>query len=162
MLAEGSRMGLVNRSAPPGEVVPGLYYDDVEAAIDWLCGAFGFTERYRYGPEDHTVGAFLAIGESSVALSEARVGQTPDWDHNGELRPPRGDFATGGVSVRVTDVDAHYDRATAFGARTFGPPTTYRFGERQYTAEDLAGHRWSFTQSVADIAPEDWGARLPS
>jgi uncharacterized glyoxalase superfamily protein PhnB len=109
-----------------------------------------------------TVGAFLAIGESSVALSEARVGQSPDWDDNGELRPPRGDFATGGVSVRVTDVDAHYDRATAFGARTFGPPTTYRFGERQYTAEDLAGHRWSFTQSVADIAPEDWGARLPS
>ena len=27
----------------------------------------GFTERYRYGPKDHTVGAFLAVGESSVA-----------------------------------------------------------------------------------------------
>lgn len=155
-------MGIVNRSAPPGEVVPGLYYDDVDAAIDWLCGAFGFTERYRYGPPDHTVGAFLAVGESSVALSEARVGQSPDWDDNGDLRPPRGDFVTGGVSVRVPDVDAHYDCASAFGAMTFGPPTTYRFGERQYTAEDLAGHRWSFTQSVADIAPEDWGARLPS
>jgi uncharacterized glyoxalase superfamily protein PhnB len=64
--------------------------------------------------------------------------------------------------VRVPDVDAHYDCASAFGAMTFGPPTTYRFGERQYTAEDLAGHRWSFTQSVADIAPEDWGAKLPS
>jgi len=56
----------------------------------------------------------------------ARVGQSPDWDDDAELRPPRGDFATGGVSVRVPDVDAHYDRATAFGARTCGPPTTYR------------------------------------
>lgn len=154
-------MGMVNRSAPPGEVVPGLYYDDVDAAISWLCGAFGFTERYRYGPADHPIGAFLAVGESSVALSEARVGQSPDWDDDTDLRPPRGDFTTGGVSVRVTEVDAHYDRATAFGARTFGPPTTYRFGERQYTAVDLAGHRWSFTQSVADIAPEDWGATVP-
>jgi uncharacterized glyoxalase superfamily protein PhnB len=155
-------MGMVNRSAPPGEVVPGLYYDDVEAAIAWLCSAFGFTERYRYGPTDHAVGAFLAVGESSVALSETRVGQSPDWDDNTERRPPREDFRTSGVMVRVTDVDAHYDRATAFGAKTFGPPRTYRFGERQYTSEDLAGHRWSFTQSVADIAPEEWGARLPS
>jgi uncharacterized glyoxalase superfamily protein PhnB len=155
-------MAIVNRSAPPGEVVPGLYYDDVDAAIDWLCGAFGFSERYRYGPPGHAVGAFLAVGESSVALSEARVGQSPDWDDDADLRPPRDGFRTGGVSVRMADVDAHHERATAFGARTFGPPMTYQFGERQYTAEDLAGHRWSFTQSVADIAPEDWGATLPS
>ena len=73
-------MALVNRSAPPGEVVPGLYYDDVDAAIDWLCGAFGFTERYRYGPPDRAAGAFLAVGGSSVALSQARVGQSPDAD----------------------------------------------------------------------------------
>jgi uncharacterized glyoxalase superfamily protein PhnB len=114
------------------------------------------------GVAHHAVGAVLAVGESSVALSETRVGQSLDWDDNTERRPPREDFTTSGVMVRVTDVDAHHDRATAFGAKTFGPPTTHRFGERQYTAEDLAGHRWSFTQSVADIAPEEWGARLPS
>jgi hypothetical protein len=22
---------------------------------------------------------------------------------------------------------------------------------------DLAGHRWCFTQSIADLAPEQWG-----
>jgi hypothetical protein len=33
----------------------------------------------------------------------------------------------------------------------------YPYGERQYTAEDLAGHRWTFTQAIADVAPEDWG-----
>ena len=155
-------MGMVNRSAPPGEVVPGLYYDDVEAAIDWLCGAFGFAERYRYGPKDHTVGACLAVGASSVALSETRASgshptgtTTPNYDRLG------GDFITSGVSVRVTDVDAHYDRATAFGAKTFGPPTTYRFGERQYTAEDLAGHRWSFTQSVPTSPRRNGGRSCP-
>lgn len=30
-------------------------------------------------------------------------------------------------------------------------------GERQYSAEDLAGHHWTFTQAIADLTPEDWG-----
>ena len=31
------------------------------------------------------------------------------------------------------------------------------YGERQYVATDLAGHQWTFTQSVADVSPEEWG-----
>jgi hypothetical protein len=38
---------VVNRSAPPGPVIPTLICEDVGKAIDWLCGAFGFTERLR-------------------------------------------------------------------------------------------------------------------
>jgi predicted enzyme related to lactoylglutathione lyase len=29
---------------------------------------------------------------------------------------------------------------------------------RQYTAEDFAGYEWTFSQSVADVDPEEWGA----
>jgi hypothetical protein len=36
---------------------------------------------------------------------------------------------------------------------------TFGFAKRQYTAEDLGSHRWTFTQSVADVAPEEWGGR---
>jgi uncharacterized glyoxalase superfamily protein PhnB len=32
------------------------------------------------------------------------------------------------------------------------------FGERQYTVEDLEGHRWTFSQSIADVPFEAWGA----
>ena len=59
--------------------------------------------------------------------------------------------------VRVDDVDGHYDRARKRGAVIDGPPTDYPYGERQYTAEDLGGHRWTFSQSIADVRPEDWG-----
>lgn len=38
---------VVNRSAPRATVVPILVYEDVAAAVDWLCDAFGFTERLR-------------------------------------------------------------------------------------------------------------------
>lgn len=42
---------IVNRSAAPGPVVPTLVYEDVGQAIDWQCETFGFSERFRYGPE---------------------------------------------------------------------------------------------------------------
>jgi hypothetical protein len=40
------------------------------------------------------------------------------------------------------------------------PPTDYRYGERQYTAKDVGGHRWTFSQSIADVDPADWGGEL--
>jgi len=33
------------------------------------------------------------------------------------------------------------------------PPTAYPYGERQYTAEESAGHRWTFSQSIGDVDP---------
>ena len=130
----------------------------------WLCSAFGFTELYRYGPAEHPTGAFLATGHGgSVALQISRVGQSPSWDDDAELRPLRpGEPISGGISVRVDDVDAHHAQAVTCGATILNPPTTYPFGERQYTAVDLAGHRWGFTQSVADVDPAEWGATRPS
>ena len=59
--------------------------------------------------------------------------------------------------VKVDNVDAHHDHARQRGARILSPPADYSYGERQYTAEDLAGHCWTFTQAIADLAPEDWG-----
>jgi len=147
-----------NRSAPAGSVVPTLVYEDVAQAIDWLCGAFGFKERFRYGPQGRVAGAQLAVGEGAVMLSVARAGQGPGWADNAEFRPPRDGEVSVVLSVHVEDVDQHFERAEQFGARILHPPTDYPFGERQYTAEDLAGHRWAFSQSIADVAPEEWGA----
>jgi uncharacterized glyoxalase superfamily protein PhnB len=43
------------------------------------------------------------------------------------------------------------------GAHILSPPTDYPYGERQYSAEDLGGHRWTFSQSIADVDPASWG-----
>lgn len=64
------------------------------------------------------------------------------------------------VLVQVDDADEHSARAAAAGARIVSPPTDYPYGERQYTAEDLAGHRWTFSQSIADVDLADWGGVL--
>jgi uncharacterized glyoxalase superfamily protein PhnB len=126
---------LTNRSMPSGAVIPVLGYDDdVAAAADWLCETFGFAERWRAGSHR----AQLAVGDSAVAITE-------------------GGSRGSNVMVRVDDVDAHYERAREHGAQILGPPADYPYGERQYTAVDVGGHTWTFSQSIADVAPEDWG-----
>ena len=60
----------------------------------------------------------------------------------------------------MADVDAHHAAAEQAGARIIQPPADYPFGERQYTAEDPGGYRWTFSQSIADVDPADWGGTL--
>jgi uncharacterized glyoxalase superfamily protein PhnB len=61
------------------------------------------------------------------------------------------------VLVRIEDADAHCKRAKDHGALITQDPVTHPYGERQYNAEDFAGHSWTFSQSVADIHPAEWG-----
>ncbi len=150
---------IANRSAAPGPVVPVLVYQDVGKAIEWLCKTFGFAERFRYGPENSPAGAQLAVGEGCVFLAAPRVGQSPKWNDRAIFRAPRSDEVTHTICVHVADVDSLYQRVTRCGAHCFCTPETHPFGERQFTVEDLDGHRWTFTQSVADVSPEDWGGK---
>ena len=128
-----------NRSVPDVSVLPVLSYADVAEATRWLRDAFGLRLRLRIG--EHR--AQLLYGDGAVVAT-------------------RGDEPGGGHSllVRVEDADAHHDRALANGARIVSPPTDYPYGERQYTAIDLGGHHWTFSQSIADVDPADWGGVL--
>jgi uncharacterized glyoxalase superfamily protein PhnB len=129
-----------NRSIPAVQVIPELAYEDVAAASDWLCAAFGFEERLRIA--DHRVQ--LVFGDGAVVATDGGGGRAAAEGH--------------GVLVRVEDVNAHHARAVENGARILRPPTDYPFGERQYSAADLGGHRWTFSQSIADVDPASWGA----
>ena len=140
---------VVNRSAPKATVVPILVYEDVGRAIEWLCDVFGFTERLRAGaPGGSVAHAQLDVAECTVMLGR----------QGAEYRPPRPNEVSQYVTVHVDDVDRHFEHARRRGARIVKAPANMPFGERQYTAEDIGGHRWTFSQSVADVEPEAWGA----
>ncbi len=128
-----------NRTMPDCTIIPQLVYDDVPAAIDWLCDRFGFSERWRAG--DHR--AQLSIGGCTVAITEPRTSS---------VRP-----GLGSLMVRVEDASAHLERCRARGVTIIREPVEFAYGERQYTAADLGGHHWTFSESIADVAPEEWG-----
>jgi len=118
-------------------VIPVLIYPDVREAAAWLCEAFGFRVRLRIG-ERHRVQMHAgATGAVIVAEGDA--------------------VGTDAVLIRIEDMDAHFERAVRSGAEVVNPPTLHMFGERQYSVRDFAGRRWHFTETVTDVAPEEWG-----
>lgn len=127
-----------NRSMPPGVIIPEVPYDDVGTAATWLCQTFGFKERLRIG--NHR--CQLTFGESSIVVIERKAP------------------GISSIMVHVDDIDSHYEHVKGSGADIISPPTDYPFGERQYTVEDLGGHRWTFSQTIADVDPATWGGIL--
>ena len=126
-----------NRSVPEAAVIPELPYPDVREAAEWLSRAFGFKER-------------LQIGDHRAQLVF----------ENGAVIAIRGDAPGSTLLVRVADADAHHARAAGAGAKILSEPADYPYGERQYSAVDLGGHRWTFSQSIADVDPAEWGGTL--
>ena len=135
-------MMLSNRSIPRAIVIPVLAYPDVTKAAAWLCDAFGFNVRLRIG--SHRVQ--LNVGDGAVTVREMR---------QGEANAALGVGCS--ITVRVEDIDAHCTCARDHGARITEGPVTHPYGERQYNAVDFAGYSWTFSESVADVHPQDWG-----
>jgi uncharacterized glyoxalase superfamily protein PhnB len=118
----------------------------LRAAVDWLSAAFGFVERLRIG-ENHR--SQLTFGDGAVMIGDVRH----------DRRPPREGEVTHVVMVRVEDVNDRA-RAKAHGATILMEPTDFEYGERRYTASDLAGQQWTFSETLHDVLPETWGGRL--
>jgi len=136
-----------NRSIPSATVIPVLIYPDVREAVAWLTAAFGFRERLQIG-ENHR--SQLEVGDGAVILGDVRH----------DRRPPRPGESTSSVLVRVDDARGHCEQARAAGALILMEPTDFEYGERQYSAADHAGHQWTFSETLADVAPEEWGGTV--
>lgn len=140
-----------NRSVPTDTVLPHVAYQDLAAAIGWLAKTFGFMEHYRYG--EPVSGAQVYLGGAWVMLKQARAGSKS---------PAQLGYGTQDLTIFVPDVDAHYERAKAAGAKIVEEPHETVYGEYQYAAEDLDGHHWLFSRHAKDLSPADWGAQISS
>ena len=93
----------------------------------------------------------------AVQLPELIVADAAAWrlwlaEHHEE--------SSGVLLVLANDVDTHCARARVHGAHILMEPTDFEYGERQYTAEDPAGHQWTFSETLDDVAPDTWGGTL--
>ena len=138
---------------PQPTITPYLLYSDVGAALTWLTRVFGFTESLRFTDEDGVVNhAEMTIGDGLIML-----GNPGPFYRN----PDRLGGVTQFTHVYDEDVDAHFARALAEGARIMADLEDQPYGDRRYDAADLEGHNWSFAQHMRDVAPEEWGATTP-
>lgn len=137
-----------NRSMPMGDVVAVLGYRDVREAVQWLTRVFGLVERLQIGMHR----AQLSFGNTGIVAAQLDASAA---NHAGVV------YQTHSILARVLDVDAHYERAASTGATIVSAPMDHPFGERQYSAIDVGGHRWTFSQTIADVDPADWGGTVP-
>lgn len=125
------------------QIIPYLYYDDPGAAIDFMEKAFGFEIE----------SAFRNPDDGKVLHAQVRTGSGvlfvgPGMEFFGTRAVPDPERVSAMIYVFVEDVDAHYLRAKAQGARIWQEPHDHLAGNRQYTAGDPGGHRWSFAQPI--------------
>lgn len=135
-------------------LVPFLGYEDAAAAIDWLCAAFGATEREeaRSTGADGTVlhaeldleGSTIFLSTPADYISSRRHRESCEIERRMHENP----WVIDGLWVEVADVDTHHARARAHGATIIRGLDEPGIGYRIYTAEDLEGHRWMFGQPL--------------
>jgi len=132
------------------DVIPMLSYEDGFAALQWLAEAFGFRELMQMsGPDGRLAHAEMQVGGGLIMLATP----TPDYEApkrhrehcEGARRWSAVPWVIDGVLVHVDDIDAHYKRARAAGAKILSEPE-YGPPARRYRVEDLEGHRWMFMQ----------------
>jgi len=120
------------------EVVPYLYYDDADAALDWLERVLGFgpSTRWRMGGST-TQEADIRVGTSRISVS----GRAPGLREGGGAL----------TIVHVDDIDA-YRRGVCDAAPELQVDEVARqsYGPLTFTIEDPWGYRWNFWQGEAD------------
>jgi len=115
----------------------------------WLSRTFGFVEHYRYG--DPASGAQAHLGNAWIMLKRAR---------EGVATPAKLGYGTQSLTVFVDDLERHFERSKAAGAKIVEGLHETMYGEFQYGAEDLAGHHWLFSRHARDVSPDEWGATI--
>ena len=119
-------------------IVPGLHYEDAEAAIEWLVSAFGFEKKLVVPGEGGTIAhAELTYGNGLIMLGTTREDDRPAGRRQGGANGH-------GIYVCVPDIDAHHARARAAGANIVRDLFETDYGSRDYSARDLEGNLWHF------------------
>ena len=96
----------------------------------------------------------MHFGDAYIMLTTPRAGRSES--------PAKLGYGTQMLTMIVPDVDAHYARTKREGANIWEDLHETIYGEKQYGATDLEGHRWLFSQHVRDVSPDAWGATLAS
>ena len=131
-------------------IIPMIAYEDGIKALEWLCKAFGFTERTRWVDDNgRLTHGEITLGDGVIMLA------TPTPDYQGPKHHRQTCTAAAkwsevpyiidGALVYVDDLETHFKTAVAAGALILSPIETGGPGTR-YRAEDLEGHRWMFMQ----------------
>lgn len=122
-------------------IIPTMQYKNARKAIDWLCNAFGFEAHLIVEGENNTIAhAQLTYGNSMIMLGSENEGEY------GKLigSPKSLNGNTQATYIIVSEIDEHYEKAVAAGAKILIEIRDEDYGGRGYTCKDPEGYIWNF------------------
>lgn len=116
-------------------IVPYIFVDDAEVALEWYSRVFDFKGIGRWPDES-----------GKIRNAEMKVGDTEVWiDGSGQLN--KQDDRPIWIGIWVDDVSAIYERLKSQGVNC-DPPVDREFGVRMLTVDDGMGHLWGFIKRI--------------
>ena len=124
-----------------GNLVPYLFYADIEAMIDWYARVFGFVEQRRWRGDDGRVhNAEMRVGDTELWMDGVSAGRH-------QLTDPAGKPFSLWIGVWLADraaVDAMYEHVVSHGVSPEAPPKDLPYGVRAFNVSDPEGYSWGF------------------
>ena len=122
-------------------------------ALDFYARALDAKELYRLAMPDGSVahGEFM-IGSTRLFISD----EAPDAF---AFAMPAGGSASCIFSIVTDDCDRAFNQAVAAGATPLTQPDNFFWGSRSASVRDPFGYRWSFSQKIEELTPEEITAR---
>ncbi len=123
-------------------LIPTMRYREGNRALQFLKDAFGFAEHAVYRDE----AGRLVHGELRFGAGMIMIGEVKETEFGKHMVQPdeTGGKVTTAIYAVVPDVNAHFARAKAAGARILREPVDQDYGGRDYACADIDGHVWSF------------------
>jgi len=130
-----------------------LTVKDGSKALDFYAQAFGAKESYRMpDPGGGIAHAEFVIDDTTIYLSE----EAEEWS---AYPMPEGGRASCLFSIEVENCDEAYQKAVAAGAQSLSEPEDQFWGARSCVIQDPFGYRWSFSQFLEEVSPEELAKR---
>ena len=124
-------------------IIPTLTYNNVTAAIDWLCNAFGFQRHLIIlGKDGKIVHPELTFGNVMIMVGPSESGT----EYSQLIKTPGefGGMETQSPYIVSDDLDTLYTNAKKNGAKIAIDIKIEEYGGRGFTCYDPEGHIWNF------------------
>jgi PhnB protein len=134
-------------------MAPRLTFKDAAKAIEFYKTALGARETFRFEPGGHIAHAEMVIGDSVLMIAE-------EWPEGGRLSAETVGSSPIWLSIRVDNVDAFAQRATAAGMKVKRAIQDQFYGHRDVLLTDPFGYTWSIFTVKEEVSMEEMHRRL--
>jgi PhnB protein len=135
------------------KATPRVAFKDAAKAMEFYQRALGAREIMRFEFEGHIPHLEMAIGDSTILLTE-------EWPEGGRFSAETWGHSPIMLSLDVEDVDSFAARAEAAGMKMVLPPRDQFYGRRDATLVDPFGYTWSISTVKEEMSIEEMHRRM--